>query len=109
MLRALQADILLLLSYHGCEKQASYCVGGIFKPKIITLQFPDCYEEAVIKLVHHATLKEDELSQRVISYFKDRFVSGETVFGIKDGQEKNCRIVAPLDPLTAGHDCKSIL
>ena len=73
----------------------------------LDLQFPDCYEEAVIKLVHHATLKEDELSQRVVSYFKDRFVSGETVFGIHDGQEKNCKIIAALDPSTAGHDCES--
>lgn len=71
------------------------------------MQFPDCYEEAVIKLVHHATLKEDELSQRVVSYFKDRFVTGEAVLGIKDGAEKTCKIISSLEPVTAGHDCES--
>lgn len=72
------------------------------------MQFPDCYEEAVIKLVHHATLKEDELSQRVVSYFKDRFVTGEAVLGIKDSVEKTCKIISSLVPVTAGHDCESL-
>ena len=62
----------------------------------------------MIKLVHHATLKEDELSQRVVSYFKDRFVTGEAVLGIKDGEEKTCRIISSLEPVTAGHDCMSL-
>lgn len=61
----------------------------------------------MIKLVHHATLKEDELSQRVVSYFKDRFVAGETVLGVNDGQEKTCKIISSLEPVTAGHDCRS--
>jgi hypothetical protein len=71
------------------------------------VQFPDCYEEAVIKLVHYATLKEEELSQRVVSYFKDRFVAGEVVLGIKDGKEACCKILAALDPAGVNHDCMS--
>lgn len=69
------------------------------------MQFPDCYEEAVIKLVHHATLKEGELSQRVISYFRDRFVPGEIALASRDGLEKRCKIVTAVDTITA-HDCK---
>ncbi len=60
----------------------------------------------MIKLVHHATLKEDDLSQRVVSYFKDRFVTGETVLGVKDGEERTCKIVSSLEAVTAGHDCE---
>jgi len=69
------------------------------------VQFPDCYEEAVIKLVHYATLKEEELSHRVVSYFKDRFVAGEVVLGCREGKEGVCTVVAALDPAGVKHDC----
>ena len=68
-------------------------------------QFPDCYEAAVIKMVHYATLKEEDLSQRVVSYFKDRFVAGEVVLGRREGKQAQCTVVAALDPACATHDC----
>ncbi len=73
----------------------------------LPVQFPDCYEEAVIKLVHYATLKEEELSQRVVSYFQDRFVAGEVVLGSREGgKQAPCTVVAALDPACSSHDCK---
>ena len=49
------------------------------------------------RLVHYATLKQDDLCQRIAAYFKDRFVPGEEVTGIRDGAEAACRVVAAVE------------
>lgn len=73
------------------------------------VQFPDCYEGPVAKLVHHATLKLDDLCQRLVAYFKDRFVPGEEVLGVRDEIETACRIIAAVDPTDLDHDCELFL
>ena len=70
------------------------------------MQFPDCYEEVVASLVHHATLKQEDLSQRVVTYFKDHFVVGEELFAIRDDREAALRISACLDTADQCHDCE---
>ena len=49
------------------------------------------------RLVHYATLKQDDLCQRIAAYFKDRFVPGEEVTGIRDSAEAACRVVAAVE------------
>ena len=104
----LRSNDLLPLRMHDLHMTISRWLNDDLGTPQLFMQFPDCYEEAVIKLVHHATLKEDELSQRVLSYFKDRFVPGEAVLGITDGEERMCQIITSLEPVTAGHDCGSL-
>ena len=87
------------------ERSRVTASGGGKKTCACLVQFPDCYEAAVIKMVHYATLKEEDLSQRVVSYFKDRFVAGEVVLVRREGKQTPCTVVAAVDPTCATHDC----
>ena len=58
------------------------------------LQFPAIYEEPIIRMVHHSTLKLDDLSGRIAAHFRDSFVCGEEVLGTKDTVPTPCRVVA---------------
>ena len=70
------------------------------------LQFPPCFEETVARLVHHATLKQEDLSQRIVTYFKDHFVVGEELFALRDDKEAALRVSACVDTANQYHDCE---
>ena len=57
------------------------------------------------RLVQHATVKQDELSSRIVSYFKEHFVQGEEVFALRDGKEAALRIAECRLTAESTHDC----
>ena len=74
----------------------------------IFAQFPLRFEEAVARLVHHATVKQEELSQRIVSYFKDHFVKGEELFAIRDEKEAALHIAGCSNTAEKTDDCEHL-
>ncbi|CAD7702456.1 unnamed protein product [Ostreobium quekettii] len=59
-------------------------------------QFPECFEGPVLRLVHHSTLRPDELCHRVLTHFRNNFVPGEEVLGMRGEKPEPCRILNSL-------------
>ncbi|KAK9824389.1 hypothetical protein WJX72_009931 [[Myrmecia] bisecta] len=68
------------------------------RSKGLVEKFPDVYEGPVLRLVHHATQKADDLCSTILSHFRERFVPGEDVHGLDPGLVNPCRIVREPPP-----------
>jgi hypothetical protein len=61
-------------------------------------QVPECYKGPVLRRVHFATARLDELCARLLAAFAGRWVPGEGALALRDGVPAACRVVAALDP-----------
>lgn len=77
----------------------------------VCTQFPACYEEPVVRMVHHALAKPDEMVTRLLAHFKERLVPGEEAVALRSGAPAPCIIVQSLGPdgldagASAGSSC----
>lgn len=60
-------------------------------------QVPECYRAPVLRHVHHATVRLEELCAQLLARFQGRWVPGEGALALRHGAPAACRIVAPLD------------
>lgn len=71
----------------------------------VLVQFPDVFQEPVLQLIHHNTLRLEELAQGIVSHFRERFVPGEEVLGLRDGATLPCRIVSVAESDLPSGEC----
>ena len=62
------------------------------------MQFPACYEEPVVRMVHHALAKPDEIVTRLLAHFKERLVPGEEAIALRSGTPAACVVAQCLGP-----------
>lgn len=66
-------------------------------------EFPACYEKPVLRLVHHNTLRLDDLVSKIYNEFKDKFVRDEIVVSKYDGKDCLCRVLCKASAPPRGH------
>eukprot|EP00884_Botryococcus_braunii_P006907 jgi/Botrbrau1/16217/Bobra.0066s0004.1 len=77
------------------------CLVSEEKARALLQTFPDAFQGPVLQLVHHNTLRLEDLAQCIVAHFRERFVPGEEVLGKRDGELRPCRIVSATDPDTS--------
>ena len=56
----------------------------------------------MLRHVHHATVRLDELCAQLLARFQGRWVPGEGALALRHGAPAACRIIAPLDQAGSG-------
>ena len=57
-------------------------------------QVPECYEEPLLRFVHHATQEPDALVSRLLAEYQDRILPGEELSASCNGQVRPCTVVS---------------
>ncbi|KAK9865721.1 hypothetical protein WJX84_004504 [Apatococcus fuscideae] len=68
------------------------------RSRTLIAKFPACYEEPVVRMVHHALAKPDEMVTRLLAHFKERLVPGEEAVALRNGAPAPCIVVQSLGP-----------
>lgn len=58
------------------------------------LQVPECYQEHLIRFIHHSAGDLDDVAARAVREFEDQFVPGEEAVARLDDAERPCRVVS---------------
>lgn len=57
-------------------------------------QVPECYEEHLLRAVHHATGKLEDVAAEVVAEFQDRIVVGEEVSARIGDAQRPCMVLS---------------
>ncbi|KAK9860443.1 hypothetical protein WJX84_001872 [Apatococcus fuscideae] len=68
------------------------------RSRTLIAKFPACYEEPVVRMVHHALAKPDEIVTRLLAHFKERLVPGEEAIALRSGTPAACVVAQCLGP-----------
>lgn len=69
-------------------------------------QVPECYKGPVLRHVHHATVRLEELCGQLLKRFQGRWVPGEGALASRAGAPAACRVIAALElPEAPGARC----
>ena len=71
----------------GCAERAAEAAAA-------PAQVPECYEEPLLRFVHHATLEAEELVSRLLTEYQDRILPGEELSAACAGQVRPCTVVS---------------
>jgi hypothetical protein len=82
----------------GRRRCAAARLRPLASPAGAAAQVPECYKGPVLRRVHFATARLDELCARLLAAFAGRWVPGEGALALRDGAPAACRVVAALDP-----------
>lgn len=57
-------------------------------------QVPECYEEPLLRFVHHAIGTADDLESRLLAEFQDRIMPGEELSARAGDKVRPCQLIA---------------
>ncbi|KAK9821961.1 hypothetical protein WJX81_005263 [Elliptochloris bilobata] len=69
-------------------------------------EVPECYRAPVLRHVHHATVRLEELCTQLLARFQGRWVPGEGALALRNGTPATCCVTAALNPPAGSGDAE---